>query len=37
MQYLFDETGRHYLDGGGGIVTVSVGYGHPEVVKAVST
>jgi len=33
-QYLFDETGRRYLDGFGGIVTVSVGHCHPEVVKA---
>ena len=33
-QYLFDETGRRYLDGFGGIVTVSVGHCHPKVVKA---
>lgn len=33
-QYLFDEKGRRYLDGFGGIVTVSVGHCHPEVVKA---
>lgn len=33
-QYLFDETGRRYLDGFGGIVTVSVGHCHPEVVEA---
>jgi alanine-glyoxylate transaminase / (R)-3-amino-2-methylpropionate-pyruvate transaminase len=33
-QYLFDETGRRYLDGFGGIVTVSVGHCHPDVVKA---
>jgi alanine-glyoxylate transaminase/(R)-3-amino-2-methylpropionate-pyruvate transaminase len=33
-QYLFDQTGRRYLDGFGGIVTVSVGHCHPEVVKA---
>jgi alanine-glyoxylate transaminase/(R)-3-amino-2-methylpropionate-pyruvate transaminase len=33
-QYLFDETGRRYLDGFGGIVTVSVGHCHPEVVAA---
>ena len=37
MQYLFDETGRRYLDGFGGIVTVSVGHAHPEVVKAANT
>jgi len=34
MQYLFDEAGRRYLDGFGGIVTVSVGHCHPEVVAA---
>lgn len=33
-QYLFDESGRRYLDGLGGIVTVSVGHCHPEVVAA---
>ena len=36
-QYLFDEKGRRYLDGFGGIVTVSVGHCHPEVVKAANT
>ena len=35
MQYLFDETGRRYLDGFGGIVTVSVGHCHPHVNAAV--
>jgi len=34
MQWLFDETGRRYLDGLGGIVTVSVGHCHPHVVAA---
>src|SRR4051812_43259091 len=29
MQYLWDETGRRYLDGFAGIVTVSVGHCHP--------
>lgn len=33
-QWLFDETGRRYLDGFGGIVTVSVGHCHPKVVAA---
>lgn len=33
-QYLFDEQGRRYLDGFGGIVTVSVGHCHPEVIAA---
>lgn len=31
MQYLYDETGREYLDMFGGIVTVSVGHCHPKV------
>jgi alanine-glyoxylate transaminase/(R)-3-amino-2-methylpropionate-pyruvate transaminase len=33
-QWLFDETGRRYLDGIGGIVTISVGHCHPHVVAA---
>ncbi len=33
-QYLFDETGRRYLDGFAGIVTVSVGHCHPKVIAA---
>lgn len=36
-QYLFDHTGRRYLDGIGGIVTVSVGHCHPEVTLAANT
>src|ERR1043166_375679 len=35
MQYVYDETGRRYLDFYAGIVTVSVGHCHPKVVKAV--
>ena len=35
MQYLFDETGRRYLDGFAGIVTVSVGHCHPRVIEAI--
>jgi alanine-glyoxylate transaminase / (R)-3-amino-2-methylpropionate-pyruvate transaminase len=34
MQYVWDEKGRRYLDGLGGIVTISVGHCHPEVVAA---
>lgn len=34
MQYLFDETGRRYLDLFAGIVTVSVGHCHPKVTQA---
>ncbi len=35
MQYLWDETGKQYLDGFAGIVTVSVGHCHPRVVERV--
>ncbi|MCH2140968.1 MAG: aspartate aminotransferase family protein [Phycisphaerales bacterium] len=35
MQWLFDETGKRYLDGIAGIVTVSVGHCHPKVLDAV--
>src|SRR5687768_5616777 len=35
MQWLFDETGRRYLDLFAGIVTVSCGHGHPKILKAV--
>lgn len=31
MQYVFDETGKRYLDSFGGIVTISVGHCHPYV------
>jgi alanine-glyoxylate transaminase / (R)-3-amino-2-methylpropionate-pyruvate transaminase len=34
MQYLWDDTGKRYLDGLGGIVTVSVGHCHPHVLAA---
>ena len=33
-QYVWDEHGKRYLDGLGGIVTVSVGHCHPHVVEA---
>lgn len=36
MQYLYDETGRRYLDCLAGIVTVSVGHCHPEFVRRVT-
>ena len=34
LQYVWDETGKRYLDGLGGIVTISVGHCHPDVVEA---
>jgi alanine-glyoxylate transaminase/(R)-3-amino-2-methylpropionate-pyruvate transaminase len=35
MQYLFDDSGRRYLDAFGGIATVSCGHCHPDVVTAI--
>lgn len=35
MQYLFDESGRRYLDAFAGIVTVSCGHCHPDVLNPV--
>jgi len=32
MQFLYDSTGKEYLDAIGGIVTVSVGHCHPYVI-----
>ena len=34
MQYVWDDTGKRYLDAIGGIVTVSVGHCHPRVIAA---
>ncbi len=36
MQYLYDETGRRYLDSFAGIATVSVGHCHPHILEAVN-
>ncbi|KAJ0040595.1 hypothetical protein Pint_26753 [Pistacia integerrima] len=36
MQHLFDESGRRYLDAFAGIVTVSCGHCHPDVVNAIT-
>jgi alanine-glyoxylate transaminase/(R)-3-amino-2-methylpropionate-pyruvate transaminase len=36
MQYMYDETGRRYLDLLAGIVTVSVGHCHPKFVQKVT-
>lgn len=36
MQYIFDETGKRYLDGFAGIVSVSAGHCHPRVMEAVN-
>src|SRR6478735_4009291 len=34
LQYVWDDGGKRYLDGLGGIVTISVGHCHPHVVAA---
>ncbi|HEV2453446.1 MAG TPA: aminotransferase class III-fold pyridoxal phosphate-dependent enzyme [Verrucomicrobiae bacterium] len=34
MQYVWDDSGKRYLDAIAGIVTVSVGHCHPQVVAA---
>jgi len=36
MQYLYDDSGRRYLDAFAGIVTVSCGHCHPEILKAIT-
>lgn len=36
MQYLWDETGKRYLDAFAGIVTVSVGHCHPKIIEKVN-
>lgn len=36
MQYLFDETGKRYLDGFAGIVSVSAGHCHPRIMDVVN-
>ena len=35
MQYMWDETGKRYLDMFAGIVTVSCGHCHPKVTQAI--
>src|SRR5438093_9346595 len=35
MQYLYDETGRRYLDMLAGIVTVSCGHCHPKITAKI--
>ncbi|GAV59938.1 Aminotran_3 domain-containing protein [Cephalotus follicularis] len=35
MQYLYDESGRRYLDAIAGVVTVSCGHCHPRVLDAI--
>ncbi len=35
MQYVWDETGKQYVDGFGGIVTISAGHCHPKITEKV--
>lgn len=35
MQYLYDESGKRYLDAFAGIVTVSCGHCHPDILEAI--
>ena len=35
MQYVWDESGKQYLDAFGGIVSISVGHAHPKIVERV--
>jgi alanine-glyoxylate transaminase/(R)-3-amino-2-methylpropionate-pyruvate transaminase len=35
MQYMWDETGKRYLDMFAGIVTISCGHCHPKVTRAI--
>jgi len=37
MQYVWDEQGKQYLDAFAGIVTISVGHCHPEVIEKVQS
>ena len=37
MQYLYDESGKKYLDGFAGVCTVSIGHCHPTWVKAIQS
>ena len=36
LQYLWDETGKRYLDAFAGIAVVSVGHCHPHVCRAIA-
>lgn len=35
MQYVYDNTGKRYLDGFSAVVTISVGHCHPDIVPRV--
>jgi adenosylmethionine-8-amino-7-oxononanoate aminotransferase len=33
--YLYDDTGKQYLDGSGGAAVTCLGHGHPEIIEAI--
>lgn len=35
MQYVYDDTGKKYLDAFGAVVTISVGHCHPDIIPKV--
>jgi len=35
MQYVYDDTGKKYLDGFSAVVTISVGHCHPDIVPKI--
>lgn len=35
--YLYDDTGKQYLDGSGGAAVTCLGHGHPDVIAAIKT
>ena len=35
MQYVYDDTGKQYLDAFGAVVTISVGHCHPDIIPKV--
>ncbi|MEE3220417.1 MAG: aminotransferase class III-fold pyridoxal phosphate-dependent enzyme [Planctomycetota bacterium] len=35
MQYVWDETGKQYLDAFAGVVTISAGHCHPDIIQQV--
>ena len=35
--YIFDESGKSYLDGSSGAVTCSLGHTHPKVIEVINS
>jgi adenosylmethionine-8-amino-7-oxononanoate aminotransferase len=34
--YLYDETGKDYLDGSSGVLNVNLGHSHPIILQAIT-